>query len=491
MQFNSEALKAKEKYLDKINYQLNIVEKVIERNLGKKCNFYERKRIWCGGGGSLFIIEGDSKIFLKIKHKAVTVESKLEEETGYIKDSCIEHEKKMLELADKAGVHIPDVVFFDEESGYQFLATEYVGKSLEETLQDSSLEVVLSLWDDLEKNVRKLFEAGIVHCDIHELNIRCHDGNAVLIDFEEARVLHQDTTFENSLDYIGSNANSSLGDFPLADKQEYTIKYNCLARMKQVFKRYIVPKVIEYTEKCNYDSTNGICIALDHGESDLTYQSIENKWFKIQGQRELKDNRPKLISALISTCFEDRNISFVDVGSNNGLFGREIAKEFNGSVRCIGLEGFHNFNVLAKSLAFLDDCKNVEYYDFVCGDDDLKTLNLDNDCFMSICSVWHHIERKDIFLKQLKNIKLKFVFLEMPSQADCYNGRTWDEETKYIKEQLEFRDEILLEYSHDYNRPIILLSKERIDEKMKKEIKTIAKKICHPKFMDKILAYFN
>jgi hypothetical protein len=55
----------------------------------------------------------------------------------------------------------------------------------------------------------------------------------------------------------------------------------------------------------------------------------------------------------------------VDIGSNNGLFCREVSKRFGGNIRTIGLEGFHKFNILAESLAFLEDCKNIEYKDFL------------------------------------------------------------------------------------------------------------------------------
>ena len=121
-----------------------------------------------------------------------------------------------------------------------------------------------------------------------------------------------------------------------------------------------------YVRECNYDSSNGICAALDHGKSELTYQSIHNDFFSVNGQRGMEDCRPNLLEAVLRILSANRNWTFVDIGSNNGLFCREMSKRFNGQIRTIGLEGFHGFNVLAKALAFLEDCSNSSYVDFPC-----------------------------------------------------------------------------------------------------------------------------
>ena len=300
MQFNQAALDAKMQHLDEIKKQPELLSRVLYRNL--KCNYklVEQTRVWTGGGGTPYIIETDQgKIFLKVKHKEVTVESKLEEECDFINEPCLEHEKHMVEKAKAYGVRTPQIVFFDEEKEFQFLATEFISESLEEALEQAPLDEVLILWNSLMENVRLLFEAGIVHSDIHELNIRVKDKKAVLLDFEEARELKQDCKFEKSLDYVGKSSSSSLGEFPLAYRQEYDVKLNSLLRMRQVFRKYVIPKVSEYIKECNYDSSNGICIAIDHGHSELTYQSISTKWLTVKGQREQNDNRPKLIWSIM------------------------------------------------------------------------------------------------------------------------------------------------------------------------------------------------
>ncbi|MBP5460931.1 MAG: phosphotransferase [Lachnospiraceae bacterium] len=488
MQFNQEALDAKMRHLDEIKSRPDVVEKVLSRNLSSDYEITENTRVWIGGGATSYTVNTQQgRFFLKIKHKDVTVESKLEEESGFISEPCIEHEYRMVKLAEKAGTRVPRIIFFDEEEGFQFLAVEYVENSFEETLERATIEEVLEIWQELVDNVQRLFEEGIVHSDIHEYNIRYKNG-VVLIDFEEAREFTQKCSFEESLDCIGKSGKSSLGEFPLADKQAYSVKYNSLARMRQVIKAYLVPKALEHIKKCYYDSSNGICAALDHGTSELTYQSIQNDWINVKGQRDQQDFRPLLIQRLFSVLCDDSKYTFIDVGSNNGLFGRELSKASRGNVRCIGLEGFHAFNVLAKALAFLEDCKNTEYYDFLCGEDDLSALKIEGCTFWSICSVWHHIQKREAFLSQLKALDIQYIFMEMPVQQECYDGHSWEEEVQKIKGQLGFAGSILLGFSKDYQRPLVLLMKGRKDMKLEKKIKRTAKRVLSPTLLDKMLA---
>ena len=181
--------------------------------------------------------------------------------------------------------------------------------------------------------------------------------------------------------------------------------------------------------------------------------------------------------------------TLIDVGSNNGLFCREISKYSDGKVRGIGLEGFHKFNVLAKALTIIEDCDNVEYYDFLCGQDSFDNLNLTNNCFMTICSVWHHIQDKKTLLLQLKKIDVKYILLEMPVQEECYEGHTWEVEIQSIKETLDFKGEVLLGYSHDYHRPLVLLSKNEFNTIIKKALIRLAKKKLNPGFFEVLLRH--
>ena len=488
MQFDQTALDAKMIHLDEIKKYPEVLERVLKKYIKSKYEITESQRIWIGGGATSYkIISAQGNIFLKIKHKEVTVESKLEEEKCFIADPCIEHEKDMLEKARRAGARVPRTVFYEEESGFQFLATEYISQSFDEVMSKCTVEELLNAWNDLENNVRALFEANIVHSDIHEFNIRVHEKQIVLIDFEEAREFQQNCRFEDSLDYSGKNEDSCLGTFPLAEEQDYSVRYNSLDRMKQVFKKYLVPKLVEFLKECNYDSSNGICTILDHGKTNLTYQSIHNKYIKVDGQRDEKDNRPLLIWKLLKILHYDTQCTYVDVGSNNGLFGREISSRTNGKVRCIGLEGFHKFNILANALAFLEDCKSVEYYDFICGEDDLNSLKIDNKCFMSMCSVWHHIQNKNALIKQIKESRVEYILFELPVQEECYGGHSWNEEINKIMLSLEFKDIVIIGKSHDYHRPLVLLSKRIMIPELKEKVMSMAKRVLTPSLLDRIL----
>ena len=103
----------------------------------------------------------------------------------------------MLMKANEIGVSTPQVVYYEEYENFQFLATEYIDMSFEECIEESSIEEVLTAWNDLYNNVKLLFKNGIVHSDLHEYNIRFNnDKKVVLIDLEEARAFNQNTTFE-------------------------------------------------------------------------------------------------------------------------------------------------------------------------------------------------------------------------------------------------------------------------------------------------------
>lgn len=475
MLFNQVSVKNKLENKDKILEEEELFHSVVSEYMMSDFEINPVDRIWDGGGASLFILqEGDRKIFLKVKSSNVMVESQLEEEEGFIDESALFHEYKMLTRARKAGVNVPDIVFFVQRGGYDFLAIEYIADTLLDALKQVELEEEMQIWDKLVKNVNRLYDAGIVHCDLHEKNIRYADGNVYLIDFEDARFLHQSTTFEKSLDYIGYNNVTTLGKYPLYMEQDYTIPYNCLSRLKEVFNEIIAEKAFEYTKMCNYDSTNGICTTLDHGRSNKIYQGIRTKYFVIGGQRSA-NNRIRIITRICEILLDNR-FAFVDIGSNNGLFGREIAKHVKNATRCIGLEGFHNFNVLARSIAFIEDIYKTEYYDFVCGEDDISKLHINGPVALSICSVWHHIKEKEKFLEQLKNLDIECIFMEFATQSEIYNGRSWEEEVEFIRNFLGLRGKIILGKTEDYDRPFVLLTKEVLNQDKLQEVLAAQKK---------------
>lgn len=141
------------------------------------------------------------------------------------------------------------------------------------------------------------------------------------------------------------------------------------------------------------------------------------------------------------------------------------------------MEGFSKFNILARALAFLDNCKNVYYYDFLCGEDDLSIAQINVQCFMTICSVWHHIQHKEKFLAQLKQINLKYIFGKMAVREECYDGHSWEQEVDTIIRTLGFAAKLVVGYSSDYNRLLILISKDFLLERQKKKVAKMAKSI--------------
>lgn len=488
MEFVQQAVYEKKKYLDTIKQYPDYLKFVLEKYFGKDYFITEIPRRWLGGGSTSFLVKkGNEQYFLKVKHKNVMVETKLEEELATINESCIAHEYKMLQKAKRAGVHTPEILFFDEYKDYQFIATVYIEKSLSEILQEKDITTILNLWQDLIENVNQLFNAKLVHSDIHEYNIRVDSmKKIVLIDFEECRELEQKCEFENSLDFIGHNDISKLGNFPLWDSQKYLTHINCLERMKEFFKDYIVAAINQFIKECYYDSSNGICNSLDHGKSEKIYQPIKNMYIDVAGQRGQEDIRAELVAELTEKIFKKTRFTFVDIGSNNGLFVREISQKYFGNNRSIGLEGFSKFNVLAKALSFLEDCKNTEYIDFICGENDLAELNITGPCFLTMCSVWHHIQHKKNFLNQMKKLDIRGILIELATQDECYN-HTWKEELNNITGELRFKEIIRIGNSKDYNRPLFLI----MPEKLKKEEKQNLKKILELARDRKVNKYFN
>jgi len=488
MEYNNDVLECKEKYLDIILQKPTILEKVIKRNVESEWSIEHIQRVWEPAGGStLFILYvGSIKYFLKVKHKSVLVESKLEEEIKFMEFSSLANEFFMIRKIKSN--FVPRILFFDEEDEMLFLALEYVEYSFAERLSMASLVETLEIWGKLNECVASLFNENIVHCDLHEENIRFREnGDVVLIDFEESRYIQQKVEYLQSLDYVGKNFISSLGECPRASICDNKEKHNCLKRLKEEFDKYIVKQLHSQIEKCNYDSNNGICTSLDHGESQEIYQSINTSLFKIKGQRGFEDNREILIRKVVETLSKGYECVYIDIGSNNGNFCREISKQMEGEIRCIGLEGFSEFNILAKALSFLENCHNIEFYNFVCGQDNLTELNIDVPCIFSVFSVWHHIINKEAFLNQVKSMDTKYMIFEMAIQPECYEGKTWEEELKYIAKTVGFKHHEVIGHSKDYKRPIILLAKNHIEEEKIVKIKHIFKNEMIKKLKNKEL----
>ena len=477
MQYIEKAINEKKVNIDSILNNTNLLYGVLNKELNCSFTVTPLKRIWEGGGSTQFIIEtSDQKFFLKVKSSLVTVESKLEEESDAINESSLKNECTMIYEAKKIHVNCPDVVFFHRAEGFDFLCLQYIKYSFQEALDICSVDEIISLWEQLKTETKKMYTNGMIHTDIHEHNIRYQDKKIYLIDFEEARFFNQESKFECSLDYIGYNNISSLGKFPLYLSQDFTVPFNCLVRMKQVINENIAKKLFDFAKECYYDSSNGICTSLDHGTSKKTYQEITNDFFSLGGQRN-DDSRIGLINAICQKLVSD-NFTFIDVGSNNGLFGRTIPKINKEVVRCIGLEGFPKFNRLARGLAFIEDVDIAEYVDFLCGKDTLDDLNISGTVVLSVCSVWHHINNKTHFLDQLKKLDIRVAFFEFAVQNGLYGEHSWEQEIEYIMKYLSLKGMRILTFSSDYNRPFIMLTQEHVEESQVESIMADYNKYC-------------
>ena len=463
--FSEEIINYKNHNKDKKNEKLQHVKIYLSNHLQEKYELKIYDSICADGGAAFFRVQTNGKdIFLKVKEKYMYVESRLEEETEFIKESGLYHEYCMLKQAKNAGVNVPNVFFFGSDDNYDFLGTEYIAESLLDVIDQSEIDDIIKLWAELYNNVKCLYDHGIVHTDIHEHNIRVKKGKIVLVDFEESRFLKQSVEFEKSLDYLGYNGISNVGVFSNYMNQEYTVPYTCLSRILEIFKSALAKKLFLFASKCNYDSTNGICTTLDHGKTDKTYQEISNKYFSISGQRD-ENVRIDCIEGVCDYFFGGEKFCHVDIGSNNGLFGRELAKCYKKQCRSIGLEGTHNYNVLARGLAFLDDAKDTQYMDFICGEDCLDKVDFGDPCLVTVFSVWHHIVNKRKVLDELKKKKLKAIIFEFAIDKELYIDGDWKSELKKIKKYLCYTGECLVASSEDYHRPIVLITPDVLGKK--------------------------
>ncbi len=465
MIFSEEIIRYKNQNKDKKNEKLQHVKIYLSNYLQEKYELKINDSICADGGATFFRVQTNGKdIFLKVKEKYMYVESRLEEETEFIKESGLHHEYCMLKQAKNAGVNVPNIFFFGSDDNYDFLGTEYIAESLLDVIDQSEIDDIIKLWTELYNDVKRLYDHGIVHTDIHEHNIRVKNGKIVLVDFEESRFLRQSVEFEKSLDYLGYNGISNVGVFSNYMNQDYTVPYTCLSRVLEMFKSVLAKKLFSFASKCNYDSTNGICTTLDHGKTDKTYQEISNKYFSISGQRD-ETARIDCIEGVCDYLFGGEKFCHVDIGSNNGLFGRELVNCYKNQCRSIGLEGTHNYNVLARGLAFLDDAKDTQYMDFICGEDCLNRVNFGDPCVVTVFSVWHHIVNKKEFLEELKKKKLKAIIFEFAIDKELYIDGDWKSELKKIKEYLCYKGEYLVSSSEDYHRPIVMITPGILDKK--------------------------
>jgi tRNA A-37 threonylcarbamoyl transferase component Bud32 len=457
MLFDHEALHNKTLFLDAILRRPDLLEKVISRHLRESFRYIRLPRVWePGGGATLFRIEsGEGPLLLKVKHRSVYVESRLESEPDFLRKPSLQNEHEL--LSRLSGRPFARSVFFDEEGSFQFLALEWL-EPFDDAVRTMTAAQLFSAWHEIVKAVRTLFDMGIVHTDVHEQNICFRDGAPVLVDFEEARSLRQDVAFEDSLDVAGENKFGSVGEFPAT---EGSVKgLTCLRRLRDVFKPLIRERLPRLIEEANFDDSCPYNLDELQEPDPRVYQSIDFPDLRVEGQRPKRDLRQLFFGYLLcKTGHQEGTVSHVDLGSNLGAFCFEAARyPFVDS--SLGLEAFDRYVEIANILEFLYDIQRTRFAVFVCGKDSIGN-ELKRADLVTMFSVYHHIAGKDAFLGELKELGAKYLLAEFAVQDRYYPQRGGLlHELDHIQSAAGYTKRYQLALSQDYQRPIILFTNQ-------------------------------
>lgn len=457
MEFNPVALDQKHRHLDAIHRDPERLARVLRALLGDAP--YELTPIarpWePGGGASLYeVMTADARYFLKVKHLAVTVESKLESEAEFSSEPSLRNEHRM--LVRLAGAPFAPVVHgYAEDGDHAFLLLEWLTPfdAVAATLDAAALADVHRA---IVAATRALYTRGIVHTDLHEKNLMFRGTTPVLVDFEEAREVPQTMPFERSLDVVGRTDLGDVGTMPAAPGRVPGL--TCLDRLHEVLATLVRPKLEPLIRSCNFDSACPFLTTLDHGSDERVYQTIQVPGLTIAGQRPADDPRVPVIAA-VGACLFDRPYTHLDIGANIGMFNVTMARRPE-VLRSIGVEAYDKYVELAKVLAFLAKVDNAEFHCAVGGEDALAERLAGTPIdLVTIYSVYHHIRNKERFLADLVALKPSYVMLEMASQPECYEGRSWESEVERISRGLGMPYAEELGRSADYARPIVVLSR--------------------------------
>ncbi|MBN3037127.1 MAG: serine protein kinase RIO [Candidatus Diapherotrites archaeon] len=95
-------------------------------------------------------------------------------------------EYRNLCIADSAGVRVPKPFGFMQN----VLVMQYLGREESSPLlKNCKLEDPKGVFDSIASEMKKLYDAGLVHADISEFNVLMHEGEPFLIDFAQAVLL--------------------------------------------------------------------------------------------------------------------------------------------------------------------------------------------------------------------------------------------------------------------------------------------------------------
>lgn len=460
MQFNPICLDTKLRHLDAILAEPEVLQRVLARcTSGQPATVAHQRRPWEPGGGStLFTVRvGIQSYFLKVKKLAVTVESRLESEASFSVVPSLRNEFQMLQRVKDLGPNTPQSFQYFEEAGYGFLFLEPL-TSFTAAAGQLEAEEWVAAYDQIEKLLRAMHSRGLVHTDVHELNLMFRGKTPVVVDFEEARELAQDVPFESSLDYIGENTFGNVGEMPAGPDRVPGL--TCLKRLREVFKQRVRASLEPLIRQCNFDSSCPFLAALDHGRDNRIYQSIDLDGIQVAGQRPLTDTRIQQVLGVIQRHF-DHPITHLDIGSNLGRFNLELTRS-DAVASSYGVEAFEPYVRLARVLAFLADNTRAHFLCAECGNDRLAELvnGQKVDC-ITIYSVYHHIRNKTAFLEDIRRLDPELILLEMPVQRECYQGRTWQQEMDQFCAGLGRPGWELASHSADFQRPILVVKKAK------------------------------
>ncbi|MBN1638102.1 MAG: hypothetical protein JW866_03990, partial [Ignavibacteriales bacterium] len=460
------------KYINILDKNTSILNEVLSKYIKENFKIQQIEREWFPGGGSnLFkIITKNKNYFLKVMCLKIFIESKLEKEKKFLKIPSIRNEYFFIKEIGKYNIeNVPRIIFYDESENFGFLATEWL-EPFEKTVKYMSIDEIIQTYIKIYNFVKNLFENNIIHTDIHEKNIRFRDKIPVIIDYGEARYFKQDTSFENSLDYVGINKYGNVGKMPVDNKNQIN-GYTCLKRLKLVFDDYMEEKLLEYSQKCNFGDDCPFNKDILQQSDDRVYQSIKYKGLNIEGQRPVDDRREKLVEFICKYYSEKfSKLTYVDIGSNIGTFCFKVA-ELPRVEKIFGIEAFENYIRFAEGVRFILNSGRILFCNLVCGKDDIykKICKFDNNIvskkiLVTILSTYHHIENREFFLSNLKKIKPEILIMEFATQDRYYSeSENWENEAFFIRDVLNFKFMKILGISEDYKRPLVIYSREKMD----------------------------
>lgn len=452
MLFNQTVLTQKMKYID--TTPMALVEAIAQKVFGDVNFTVSRKeRVWFpGGGADLFLAtSANQTIFIKAKHKSLLIESKLESEPEFSSLSALENELAFFtELAPSP--HVPKVLAHMVCNGYMLLAVE----SLEpfSALATMNPEEQVAAYEALELFVQELYEKGIVHTDIHEHNVCFRGTTPVLLDFEEAKRLHQNVPFALSLDVVGSVGADDVGEFPVLDEGAIP-GLTCLKRLKKVFCKMLERQLPAYLSQCNFDNTSTYNLDTEQQQDERIYQSIILPGIELKGQRPVADRRLSIVKNTIEHVAQGlgRPVHVVDLGSNMGMVSFACASSANVAT-VQGLEADPRYVSASKVLSFYCDRQdNVHFTEYMTG---LVPYKWKTDILL-LLSVYHHVPDKNAFLQEVLAQNPVCVLGEFATQERYYAERTsLEHELVHIKQTLGFSCMEVLAISEDYQRPIVV-----------------------------------